>query len=79
MPGGLAGTAATVAFLAGEVARDTYVNLMDQYRPCHRADRYPEIARRPSDEEMDAARAAAHRAGITRLDDRVRRRVVVWR
>ncbi len=34
MPNGLAGTEAVMAFLATEISADTYVNVMDQYRPC---------------------------------------------
>ena len=37
LPGGLAGSAATARFLADEVSRDTYINVMDQYRPAFKA------------------------------------------
>ncbi len=39
LPGGLAGSAATARFLADEVSRDTYINVMDQYRPAFKATR----------------------------------------
>jgi putative pyruvate formate lyase activating enzyme len=48
LPGDLAGTAEVMGFLAREVSADTYVNLMDQYRPCYRADRYPLLDRSPT-------------------------------
>jgi putative pyruvate formate lyase activating enzyme len=35
LPGGLAGTADIARFLATEVSPDTYINVMDQYRPAH--------------------------------------------
>jgi len=76
LPGQLAGTEQVLAFLAHEVSRQTYVNLMDQYHPCYRADQYPELARALRGEEYDAALVAAMRHGITRLDARVRRRLV---
>jgi len=34
LPEGLAGTAEAARFLAEEVSPNTYVNVMDQYRPC---------------------------------------------
>ena len=77
LPGNIAGTEEVLAFLAAEVSRDTYVNLLDQYRPCYRADEYPEIDRPVSVAEYDAALAAAARHGITRLDARAPRRRTV--
>jgi len=68
LPGGTAGTEEVLAFLAGEISRETYVNLMDQYRPCYRADEYPEIDRPLTAGEYAAALAAAARLGLTRLD-----------
>ncbi len=68
LPGGLAGTATVLAFLAREISRDTYVNLMDQYRPCHRAHEFPPLNRRITTQEFDAAVGAAHELGLMRLD-----------
>ena len=68
LPDGRAGTEAVMRFLADEVSPRTYVNLMDQYRPCYRAAEHPEIDRRPTGGELRAALDAARRAGITRLD-----------
>ena len=41
LPGNASGTDAVLDFLATEVSPDTYVNVMDQYRPCYRADEHP--------------------------------------
>jgi putative pyruvate formate lyase activating enzyme len=68
LPGGLAGTAGLVEFLAAEISADTYLNLMDQYHPCHRAREDGRLARRLSDGEFEEARRLARRAGLTRLD-----------
>jgi putative pyruvate formate lyase activating enzyme len=68
LPDGRAGTAAAMRFLAAEISPRTYVNLMDQYRPCYRAEEHPEIARRPTGEELAAAAEAARAAGLSRLD-----------
>jgi putative pyruvate formate lyase activating enzyme len=39
LPDGLAGTADVARFLADEVSRNTYINVMNQYRPAHKAAR----------------------------------------
>ena len=68
LPGGLAGTASMAEFLAREISKDTYVNVMDQYRPCYRADEYPALARRTTGPEYEEAVEAVRRAGLWRLD-----------
>ena len=70
LPNGLAGTAAIVQFLAQEISPNTYLNLMDQYRPCYQADKYLELTRRISRQEYQQALNLAHRAGLDRLDKR---------
>ena len=67
LPNGLAGTAEAVSFLA-ELSRDTYVNVMAQYRPCYRAHEYPPLARRPTRVELEEAIRLARAAGLRRLD-----------
>src|SRR3990167_3154840 len=69
MPGGIAGTREIMRFLAEELSRDTYVNLMDQYYPAGRVsrERFPEINRRITDEEFDVAPGAARAAGLPRF------------
>ena len=78
MPGGLAGTRAIMRFLAREISRDTYVNLMAQYRPCGLAHRYPAIARPITAAEYREALAAARAEGIHRLDEPRPARVLRW-
>ncbi len=70
LPNGLAGSEAVFRFIAEEISRDTYVNVMAQYRPCHRAGDFPELDRRPTVGEFRAAVAAASAAGLRRLDER---------
>lgn len=67
LPENLAGTDRVLEFLAKEISPGTYLNLMDQYRPCYRAEEYPPLDRRPTREEMRAALAEAERLGL-RLD-----------
>ena len=72
MPGALAETEAVLRFIADELGRDTYVNLMGQYRPAGRSGRFAEIDRRPYPEELASAFAIADRLGLRRLDARSR-------
>ncbi|HEX2023403.1 MAG TPA: radical SAM protein [Acidimicrobiales bacterium] len=74
MPGQEDEAAAIFQWLACELSPDTYVNVMGQYRPEYKVDdgdRYEDINRRPLTSEMHAAYAAARRAGLWRLDERV--------
>jgi putative pyruvate formate lyase activating enzyme len=67
LPAGLAGTEGVVRFLAREISCDTYLNLMDQYRPSYRAHEYPALRRQLQRREFDSAVEAARRAGLRRL------------
>jgi putative pyruvate formate lyase activating enzyme len=70
LPQGIAGTDKVLAFIANEISRDTYLNLMAQYRPCYRADEYPELDRPLTAAEYRAALDTAARLGLNRLDER---------
>jgi len=77
LPGGIAGTDRVLEFLANRISRDTYINLMDQYRPCYRADEYPELDRPITATEYRAALDTATRLGLRRLDQRIAREPAV--
>lgn len=70
MPGFLEETKAILRFVAEEISRNTYVNLMDQYYPAGRVDaqHYPELNRRLTRSEYAEAVAYAQELGLTRLD-----------
>jgi putative pyruvate formate lyase activating enzyme len=70
MPSGVADTRDVMRFLVREVSENVYVNLMDQYYPAFKTDRYPEIDRRISENEYLAAYEAAREEGVRRLDAR---------
>ena len=76
LPNNLAGTDKIVQFLADKVSTNTYLNLMDQYRPAYQAHQYPELNRSITHEEYQAAVQMALDAGINRLD---KRRAPSWR
>jgi len=68
LPHGLAGTDGVCRFLSEEVSKDTYLNVMAQYRPCYRASDYTELNRSPSGEEFAEAVKTARGYGLHRLD-----------
>lgn len=68
LPQGLSGSRQIMRFLAQEISPNTYVNLMDQYRPCGEAWQYPPISRRLSRAEYQQALSEARAEGIHRLD-----------
>lgn len=72
MPGCLDETRAILEWIASDLGRDTYVNLMDQYRPAGKVsrDRFPEINRRLTSAEYREALEIARRVGLRRLDGR---------
>jgi hypothetical protein len=69
MPGGIAGTESIMRFLAEEVSPDTYVNVMDQYRPEGRVPggQFVEIDRCITTSEYQKALAATCSAGLWRV------------
>ena len=71
MPGGLEETRAILEWIAAELGTDSYVNLMDQYRPAGKVsgDRYPEINRGTTSSEFKQAVEFANELGL-RLDSR---------
>jgi putative pyruvate formate lyase activating enzyme len=76
MPGLLDETEAILRFVADELGPDTYVNLMGQYYPAGRSERYEEIDRRPQREELERAFEIADGLGLRRLDPRSRRQAL---
>jgi putative pyruvate formate lyase activating enzyme len=76
MPLNMARTENVLKFIADEISPNTYVNVMDQYRPCGDAHKDEYINRRLSSREFREAMEAARRAGLTRLDPRDRVRLV---
>jgi putative pyruvate formate lyase activating enzyme len=68
LPDGQSGTEEVLAFIADEISPHTYLNLMDQYRPCYQAHRFPPLDRPLTVDEWGQARALARRLGLHRLD-----------
>jgi len=68
LPNRLAGTREIVRFLAQEVSTNTYLNIMAQYHPCHKAFDIPSLARPVNKQEFKEAIDLAHKQGLNRLD-----------
>lgn len=80
MPGALDDTREILRWIAEELGRDTYVNIMEQYHPAGLVSkmRYPEINRRITAEEYEQALSYAREFGLWRLDYRWRRVRLWW-
>ena len=66
LPGGLAGSDRVLEFIRREISVETYVNIMDQYRPTHLAFAHPVLHRPVSATEVDAVRSRARSLGLHR-------------
>lgn len=66
LPNGLAGTREVLSFIAREISRDSYVNIMDQYHPEFKAHHFPEINRPISRRELEETIKLARQLGLHR-------------
>lgn len=64
MPENLAATEEIMRFIANEISPDTYVNIMAQYYPSHRAHEYQALKRRITKQEFASAISAAEKVGL---------------
>ena len=74
MPNRVAHTREICRFIATEISRDTYINIMDQYRPEGRVlkkpEKYEDITRATLREEYQEALSIAQEEGLYRIDTR---------
>ena len=68
LPEGLAGTRQAMHFLATEISQNTYVNIMDQYRPCGDIPPDSPLNRRITRQEFQEAIRIAREEGLHRID-----------
>ncbi len=66
LPKQIAGTEEIMKFIASEISRDSYVNIMDQYRPCYEAHNIKDLNRRITSQEYYEATAIAKKHGLSR-------------
>jgi len=68
LPNDVSGSRDVMTWIADNLPADTYVNIMSQYTPVHRASEYPEIDRRITREEYETVVDHARSLGLTSLD-----------
>jgi putative pyruvate formate lyase activating enzyme len=66
LPNNLAGSAKTLKFIANKISKDSYVNIMDQFRPCYKAHYFKELARRVTSDEYKKIIKEAEKLGLKR-------------
>jgi len=65
LPGGLAGTENIVKFLAENISKRTFLNILAQYWPAHKACEYPELADKLKNDGYEAALELARKYGLS--------------
>ncbi len=68
MPNNVSGTKEVLEWIANNLPKDTYVNIMSQYQPVYKAVNYPEINRRITRAEYDNAIQWAKEYGMTNIE-----------
>ena len=68
MPNNTGGSEKIMAWIAENLPKDTYVNIMAQYSPLYKAYDYPELSRRITGDEYKRVVTGARAAGLTNLD-----------
>ncbi|MHC4270038.1 MAG: radical SAM protein [Planctomycetota bacterium] len=64
MPNNIAGSKDIVDFLANDISENTFLNVMDQYRPTFKAHKYPELNRPITYEEFHNVYVYAKKRGL---------------
>jgi putative pyruvate formate lyase activating enzyme len=64
LPNNLSGTEEIMRFVSHRLSKDTWISLMSQYFPCHKAEDYPEISRRVTREEYRQAMNIMYSCGL---------------
>ena len=52
--------------VVGDIGKDTYINIMDQYLPCGSSHDHPELRRSITQQEFESALELAEKAGLHR-------------
>jgi putative pyruvate formate lyase activating enzyme len=68
LPYGLAGTREVMRFIAKKISKNSYVNIMAQYRPCGNVSETQELCHHLDANDFKEALQIAEEEGITRLD-----------
>ncbi|MBZ9572703.1 radical SAM protein [Patescibacteria group bacterium] len=69
LPNNLAGSEKIFQFLAQDISKNTFLNVMNQYYPHYQSHRYPELSRPITSNEYKKAIQLAKKAGLRRPSD----------
>ncbi|MBU4345785.1 MAG: radical SAM protein [Candidatus Omnitrophica bacterium] len=64
LPQNISGTEKIMQFIAGKLSPEAYISLMSQYLPCYKAEEFPEINRRITSAEYEAAQKIMRACGL---------------
>ncbi len=67
LPNDLANSSKVFDFLAKELPKDTFINIMNQYYPAYRAKEYPELSRTITREEYTESIKQALQRGLLNI------------
>jgi putative pyruvate formate lyase activating enzyme len=70
LPNDLAGSQEIMKFLINDISPNTYLNIMDQYRPAFKSHLFSELNRPITNDEYKSALVFAQEIGLIRLDKR---------
>ena len=66
LPNNLSGSFEVLTFVRNKLSKNAYVNIMDQYRPCFKAYKYPELSRDITEQEYRTVIDFAKQIGLSR-------------
>jgi len=64
LPNNISGTEEIMKLISEEISPETYISLMSQYLPYHRAKEFPDLARRLKESEYKKAQEIMHKYGL---------------
>ena len=73
LPNSLTGSKSILTFIANEISSNTYINIMDQYRPAYKAQKFEDLSRRITQAEYLDVLQIAMGTGLNRLDTKLPR------
>lgn len=68
LPNEVSGTKNVLRWIAGHLPKNTFINLMSQYTPAHKADEYPDISRRLTRQEYEEAVRYVQKTGLANVE-----------
>jgi len=68
LPNDLSGSCKILEFIASEISKDTYINIMDQYHPCYKSYEYKELQKRITSSELNSVIEYAKKLGLKKTE-----------